>query len=165
MPIRSTKRRNLEQDRARRVISRFEEGSDPRSLSIAVQESLGFVPSVALCEISKKSGCSEAEVLALVESDTTLLREPRGHHRVTICTGTTCAPRGGASMVRMARRLLGINLFRTTADDTIRLDSQKCLGRCAMAPNVQIDGTLFGAMDEKRFRLLLSVMGSKRRGE
>ena len=68
-------------------------------------------------------------------------------------------------MVRFARRLLGINLFRTTADAAIRLDSQKCLGRCAMAPNVRIDGNLLGVMDEKRFGLLLGVMTRPRRND
>ena len=140
------------------MVSRFSPNSDIRSLAIAVQGSIGFVPDVAIPEIADRSGCSEDAVMFLIEADEALLRIPRGQHRVTICTGTTCAPRGGAAMVRLARRLLGINLFRTTSDEAIRLDSQKCLGRCAMAPNVRIDETLNGAMDEKRLSQLLSVM-------
>ncbi len=162
MRLTATKRLDLEQDRARRVVARFAEGEAPLVLALAVQASIGFVPKVAIPEIAQKAHLESKELTEALEADQSIRLEPPGEHRITICTGTTCAPRGGASMVKLARRVLGINLFTTTPDETIRLDSQKCLGRCAMAPNVRIDGKLRGAMDEKRFGLLLGVLGRMR---
>ncbi|MBW2270365.1 MAG: NAD(P)H-dependent oxidoreductase subunit E [Deltaproteobacteria bacterium] len=131
-------------------------------MAIAVQGSIGFVPAIAIPEIAERSGATHDEIAELVASDAAFRSSPLGRHRVTICTGTSCAPRGGVAMVRIARELLGINLFQTTTDAAIRLDSEKCLGRCASAPNVKIDGKLQGAMDEKRFGSLVGILRRSR---
>jgi NADH-quinone oxidoreductase subunit E len=165
MRLKATKRLDLELDRAQRVLARFDSGSDSRVLGLAVQAKLGYVPEVSIREIAEKAGRSREAVLSELAADGEIRLTPRGDHRVTICTGTTCAPRGGVAMLKLARRQLGINVFDTSEvpdQDTIRLDAQKCLGRCAMAPNVRIDGQLKGAMSEKRLDALLAVLRRSR---
>lgn len=99
----------------------------------------------------------------MVEDDAALLQAPAARHRVTICTGRTCARRGGARLVRLAREALGIPLFSSTDDAAIHLEPFRCFGECAMAPNVRIDGGTRGAMTESRFRLLLGVLAREGR--
>jgi len=149
--------RNLERMRTRIVLTRFEAGADPSALAAAVQKSLGYVPPLVIPDLADKAGVPPEAVLAAVETDEELLLEPRGRQRVTICTGRTCARWGGAKLVRIARQALRIELFRTTPDDTIRLEPFKCMGQCAMAPNIKINGSIRGAMTEERFKLLLAA--------
>ena len=155
--------RNLERDRARRVLARCEPGGDPCTLAAAVQRALGYVPPLAIPLLARCAGLEEDEVLGRLQQDEDLLLEPAGRHRVTICTGRTCARRGGAALARSARRALGVDLFRTTADRSIHLEPFRCFGQCAMAPNVRIDGGLQGAMTESRLLLLLDVLGRRGR--
>ena len=150
--------RNLELARSRRVLARFESGADPRAMAAAVQAVLGYVPPLAIALLAQKADLAEEQVLARIGEDEELLLEPSGRHRVTICTGTSCARWGGAGLARAARRLLGIPLFRTSADRAVHLEPYKCFGSCATAPNVRIDGKLRGAMTEKRFLLLLRML-------
>ena len=150
--------RNLELCRTLRLLARFEAGADPRAMAAAVQEVLGYVPPLAIAPLAEKADLAEDEVLARIGEDEALRLEPEGRHRVTICTGTSCARWGGAGLARAARRALGIPLFRTSADRAVHLEPYKCFGSCATAPNVRIDGKLRGAMTEKRLLLLIRML-------
>jgi formate dehydrogenase subunit gamma len=153
--------RNLERERTRRVLARCEPSAELGSLAAAVQQALGYVPPLAIPLLAERAGLAEDEVLRRLEQDEDLRLEPAGRHRVSICTGRTCARRGGAALARSARRALGIDLFRTTSDRAIHLEPFLCFGQCAMAPNVRIDGGLQGAMTERRLLLLLEVLGRR----
>jgi formate dehydrogenase subunit gamma len=151
-------RRNLEQERARNALNRLAGETDVRALAAAVQQSLGYVAPATHLQIAERAGVGAARVREIVESSTDLRIAPLGAHRVTICTGRTCARRGGVALLRAARRTLEVNVFETSADGAIRLEPFRCLGQCAMAPNVLIDGQIRGAMTGERFGLLLAML-------
>jgi NADH:ubiquinone oxidoreductase subunit E len=150
--------RNLERDRTQRALAGFSPGSEFTRLALAVQESIGYVPEHVVPQIAQHAQVTLEQALSAIEEDAQLLQQPPGRHQVTICTGKTCAGAGGANLVRTARKLLGIEVFRATPDGAIRLEPFKCIGKCAMAPNIRIDGNARGAMNEKRFKLLLAML-------
>lgn len=152
------RRRNLEQERARRALARLEGERDVRALAAAVQAVLGYVAPVTLDQIADHAGATREAVREAVAADESLCAEPPARSRVTICTGRTCARRGGASLVRLARRVLAVGVFETTADGAIRLEPFSCFGQCAMAPNVRIDGRVRGAMGGERLARLLEML-------
>lgn len=123
-----------------------------------MQAAIGHVPATAVGSIAGSHDCSPEEVDALVERSDDLDAAPRARHRVTICTGRTCARRGGAELVRAARRILDGEVFETSADGAIYLEPFRCFGQCAMAPNIRIDGGVRGAMTRERFELLLAML-------
>lgn len=67
--------------------------------------------------------------------------EPKGHHRCTVCTGTSCHIKGGSALLRELEHRLGIPRGTTSRDRTVTLDTVRCLGLCGMAPLVLLDGT------------------------
>lgn len=137
--------------------------TDVRVLAAAVQGRLGYVAPAAFGQIAERAGIDAAAVRTIVEACPELRLVPPGAHRVTICTGRTCVRRGGATLLRAARRALGVNVFETSADGAIRLEPFRCFGQCAMAPNVRIDGSPRGAMTRDRFVLLLDMLRRGRR--
>ncbi len=155
------KPRNLERERALRVLRSFSSGSEILSLATAVQESIGYVPPHVIPELAQVAELTSEQALTRIEQHPALRLSPPGRHQVTICTGKTCAGAGGARLVRIARQILDINLFRTTSDEAIRIEPFKCIGKCAMAPNIRINGDARGAMNEERFKLLLAALAKK----
>jgi formate dehydrogenase subunit gamma len=153
------KPRNLERERAQRVLVRFSSGSSILRLATAVQASIGYIPLHVIPELAQHAELTPEQALAHIEQHPPLRLSPPGRHQVTICTGKTCAGAGGANLVRTARQVLGTNLFCTTSDEAIRIEPFKCIGKCAMAPNIRIDGEVRGAMNKKRFKLLLAALG------
>ena len=54
-------------------------------------------------------------------------------------------------------------MFQTTSGQKVRLEPFRCFGQCARAPNIRMNGMIQGAMTEKRFELLLGVLGRTKR--
>lgn len=65
---------------------------------------------------------------------------PVGRHFVQCCTTTPCWLAGSDEVVRAAKDTLGIQMGETTEDGLFTLREVECLGACANAPMVQIDG-------------------------
>lgn len=154
--------RNLERERAARALKRCGEDADPLRLAHAVQAVLGYLPPRTLELLAHRAGLDEETLREQLEADPQILFEPDCARRLEICSGRTCARRGGARLIRQARQGLGIELFETTSEAALRLEPFRCFGQCARAPNIRLDGVVQGAMTEKRFGALLGLLGRVR---
>jgi NADH:ubiquinone oxidoreductase subunit E len=70
--------------------------------------------------------------------------KPKGKHSVCVCLGTACHLKGGPSILEAFERELKIKKDGTTEDGVFTLESVNCLGACALAPLVRVDGNDFG---------------------
>lgn len=66
--------------------------------------------------------------------------EPPGRWHLKVCRGTTCSVRGAEATLRALRDALGIEAGETTIDRRFSLDETVCLGECAFAPLVTVNG-------------------------
>ncbi|MDG2334583.1 MAG: NAD(P)H-dependent oxidoreductase subunit E [Myxococcota bacterium] len=155
--------RNLERERVARVLKRCQKESDPHPLAHAVQAALGYLPPHALELLARQMGLDEESLRHKLEADSEILFEPDCARRLEICSGRTCARRGGARLIRQARQDLGIELFETTPESGLRVEPFRCFGQCARAPNIRLDGVIQGAMTEKRFGGLLGLLTRPRK--
>ncbi len=69
---------------------------------------------------------------------------PRGKHLCTVCMGTACHVRGAPNVLNRIEERLGIKAGTTTKDNLFTLETVNCLGACALAPIVVIDGGYHG---------------------
>lgn len=76
--------------------------------------------------------------------------QPRGRHICTICMGTACHVRGGASVLEHFERQLGLRAGQTSSGGEVTLERVNCLGACALAPLAVIDGRYHGQMSEAK---------------
>ena len=81
--------------------------------------------------------------------------EPRGRRICTVCMGTACHVRGGGAILEHFERKLGIRAGETTPDGEFTLERVNCLGACAQAPLIVVDGRYYGRMDETKARTAL----------
>jgi NADH-quinone oxidoreductase subunit E len=78
---------------------------------------------------------------------------PQGLHSIVVCRGTACHTRGSLELLETCLHRLGIEGFRedeansvTTPDRFASVRTVACFGQCALAPVVQIDGTISSRM-------------------
>ncbi|MDX2095526.1 MAG: NADH-quinone oxidoreductase subunit NuoE [Alphaproteobacteria bacterium] len=65
---------------------------------------------------------------------------PVGRHFIQCCTTTPCWLAGSDAVVKACKDTLGIEMGETTRDGLFTLREVECLGACANAPMVQVDG-------------------------
>ena len=108
------------------------------------QEIFGYLPQEVQRHIAKKLMLPDAKVYGVVTFYSFFNTEPRGQFRVDICMGTACFVRGAGDVLEQFKRELGVNVGETTADGVFSLDALRCVGACALAPVVTVNGKVYG---------------------
>ena len=121
-----------------------------------LQDEVGYVPEAALPALAKALNLSRAEVHGVVTFYHDYRREPAGRHVIKICRAEACQSMGGNHLAAMIERYLQIRLGQTTADGAVTIEPVYCLGNCALAPALMVDGKLVGRVDEAKAEKIIA---------
>jgi len=124
----------------------------------ALQKALGYVPPAAVPMIAQELNLSRAEVHGVISFYHYFRRQPAGRHTIYICRAEACQAMGGRALQAHAQEKLGIEMHQTSADGAFTLEPVYCLGNCACAPSLLVDGDLHGRVDAQRFDELLGEL-------
>lgn len=124
----------------------------------AVQAEFGCVPAGAVPHIAEVLNLSRAEVHGVVSFYHHFRSTPAGRHTVQLCRAEACQSMHGRALEAHATRRLGVEMNATTADGAVTLEPVYCLGNCALAPAMMIDGELHGRVDAARFDALVGPL-------
>ena len=120
-----------------------------------IQERLGHVPQDALPEIAHALNLSRAEVHGVMTFYHDFRSEAPGRCVVKICRAEACQSMGADALIAHAEARLGTPMHSTRADGAVTLEPIYCLGNCALAPALMIDGALKGRVTPERFDALV----------
>jgi NADH-quinone oxidoreductase subunit E len=109
-----------------------------------IQEKYNWLPPEALRLISERLCVPLIDVYSVATFYRAFSLTPRGKHVVTVCLGTACHVRGAPTILDRVKSKLNIEPGNTTADGNFTLESVNCLGACALAPIVVVDGKYYG---------------------
>ncbi len=110
----------------------------------AVQDGLGHIPPESVPLIADALNLSRAEVHGVLSFYHHFRATPPGRCVVQVCRAEACQAMKGDELADAARQRLGIDFGETRADGSATLEAVYCLGNCAVAPSVVIDGRLHG---------------------
>ncbi|HNT89192.1 MAG TPA: NADH-quinone oxidoreductase subunit NuoE [Candidatus Hydrogenedentes bacterium] len=111
-----------------------------------VQDHYGYLPESVMDDLAERLGLSPNEVYGVATFYTQFRFEPPGEHTIHVCQGTACHVRGGAEILQEFEHRLGIEAGGSTPDGRFDLRRVACLGCCALAPVVSVDGHVFAGV-------------------
>ncbi len=106
-----------------------------------MQHAFNYIPEEGLSALATYLGCAEAQLYSMATFYKALSLTPKGEHIVKICNGTACHLRGAMNLATELKRNLGIDPGQTTEDGEFSVELVNCLGSCALAPVMVVDGT------------------------
>ncbi|MCK4674072.1 NAD(P)H-dependent oxidoreductase subunit E [candidate division WOR-3 bacterium] len=109
-----------------------------------VQVEFNYLPKEALEYVSQRLKMPMSKIYSIATFYAGFSLNPRGKHLCTVCMGTACHVRGAANVLDRIEERLGIKSGATTPDKLFTLETVNCLGACALAPIVVIDGEYHG---------------------
>lgn len=121
----------------------------------AVQANLGFIPRAAVPVIAEALNLSRAEVHGVVTFYHYFRQTPPGQHTLQLCQAEACRSMHCENLTAHVKQRLGIEFHDTTQDGRYTLEPVYCLGMCACAPALMIDGEVHGRVTPERFDELL----------
>jgi len=111
-----------------------------------IQTEFGYLPPEAVSRISETLHIPQSQVYSVATFYKSFSLKPQGKHKIDICEGTACHIRGASVLMSQVSEELSIKPGETTADGELTLNSVHCVGACAMAPVVVIDGAYHGSV-------------------
>jgi len=114
----------------------------------AVQDQLGYIPEEAQRLTAVQLGIPSARVYGVVTFYHLFSTQPRGRHILRLCQGTACHVAGSGAILEAIGRRFDVRPGETTADRLFTLETVACLGACALAPVMVLDGVYHGHLSE-----------------
>ena len=118
-------------------------------------ERFRYLPEPVLRRIGNRLAIPFAEVYGTASFYKAFSLEPRGKHIIQVCMGTACHVRGAQRVLDELQRKLCIEAGSTTKDGLFTIDTVNCLGACALAPVIAVDGEFHGHMTAGKIPKLL----------
>lgn len=109
-----------------------------------IQTKYNWLPPEAIELVAEKLCVPLIDVYGVASFYHAFSLNPRGKHIATVCSGTACHVRGAPIILDRIQTKLGIEPGCTTKDDQFTLETVNCLGACALAPIVLVDGHYYG---------------------
>ena len=109
-----------------------------------MQHKFNYIPREGMEALAVYLGCPLSSLYAMATFYKALSLKPKGRHIIKLCDGTACHIRGSTTLLDGVKRLLGINAGETSEDGLFSLELVNCLGSCALAPVMVVDGTYYG---------------------
>jgi NADH-quinone oxidoreductase subunit E len=103
------------------------------ALAIA-QDELGWLAPETMDFVAQYLGMPPVAVYEVATFYAMYNLEPKGRHKVTICTNLPCALQGASAAAAHLQATLGIGFGETTPDGAITLQEGECMGACGDAP-------------------------------
>lgn len=110
----------------------------------AIHDALGFVPPGAVPRIAQALTLSQAEVHGVISFYHDFRSAPPGRHVLKLCRAEACQAMGATQLAERVTARLGVAWGSTSPDGALTIESVYCLGNCALAPALQLDGRLRG---------------------
>lgn len=127
----------------------------------AVQEKLGCVPAEAVPVLADELNLSRADVHGVITYYHDFRSEPAGRTTVRVCRAEACQAVGAGRLVTHLQNRYGVRLGDTTADGSLTAEQVFCLGNCALGPSAEVDGRLYGRLDETRLETLIDEAATR----
>ena len=120
-----------------------------------LQNTLGYMPLMGQRLIAQRLRIPTSKVYGIVSFYNFFRLTPPGKHTISICMGTACYVRGAQGIVDEIKMQYGIEPGETTIDKRFSLEILRCLGCCAIAPVLTVDGKVYGRVKQTELQKLL----------
>jgi NADH:ubiquinone oxidoreductase subunit E len=109
-----------------------------------VNSERGYLPRPVLERLAERLETPISGILRVASYYESFNLEPVGRHIIEVCLGSSCFVRGAGTLLKRLEDVIGISVGATGQDERFTLRAASCLGCCALAPAMRIDGITFG---------------------
>ncbi len=141
------------------------QGSKIIQVMTDIQKEYNYLPQENLVYISQRLKLPLSKIYSIATFYAAFSLKPRGTHLITVCQGTACFVRGVSNVLKRIEDRLGIEAGETTADNMFTLETVNCLGACALAPIVVVDGDYHGQTTVQKVDAILDKYQQERVAE
>jgi len=115
-----------------------------------IQQSEGYISAESVRELARLLKMSENHIYGVASFYSQFRFHKPGRNKLKVCLGTACHVQGGELLAKEVEKQLGIQSGETTPDGNIEYEEVACLGCCAQAAVVEINGLIYARMTSEK---------------
>ena len=144
------------------IVNRYKGEGTPLMMILSdIQKEYGYIPLEVQELVSLLTGIPVSEIYGVVTFYSFFSLTPKGKYVVGVCLGTACYVKGSQLVLDKFEELLGITPGETTPDGLFTLDALRCVGACAIAPAVSINGKVHPMVQVSHVEKIISDIRRK----
>ena len=144
------------------IVNRYKDEETPLMMILSdIQREYGYIPLEVQELVSSLTGIPVSEIYGVVTFYSFFSLTPKGKYVIGVCLGTACYVKGSQLVLDKFGELLGINPGETSADGLFTLDVLRCVGACAIAPAVSINGKVYPMVEVKQVEGIINEYRNK----
>lgn len=144
------------------IVNRYKGEGTPLMMILSdIQKEYGYIPLEVQELVSLLTGIPVSEIYGVVTFYSFFSLTPKGKYVVGVCLGTACYVKGSQLVLDKFEELLGIKPGETTLDGLFTLDALRCVGACAIAPAVSINGKVHPMVQVSHVEKIISDIRRK----
>ena len=126
------------------ICERYKDEPTPTMMILEdIQKEYGYIPLEVQELVSELTGVPVSDIYGVVTFYSFFSMTPKGKYVIGVCLGTACYVKGSQLVLDKFSELLGIKPGETSEDGLFTLDVLRCIGACAVAPAVSINGKVY----------------------
>lgn len=123
-----------------------------------IQAQCGYLPVEHLHCLSKRLDVPLSRIYAVATFYSSFRLAPKGAHEVTLCMGTVCYLKGAWKICEAITKEFRVEPGGTTHDRLFSFQAVNCVGACALAPVMVVDGKYYdGVTPQSALEVLHSL--------
>jgi NADH-quinone oxidoreductase E subunit len=123
----------------------------------ALQELYGnYLPEEAVRQLAEGLRIPVNQVFGVATFYTMFSMRPRGKNIIRVCESPPCHLMDAQSIIEILEDELGIGIGETTRDGCFTLELTSCLGVCAVAPAMMVNGEVYGNLTRDKIPEILN---------
>ena len=129
------------------IVERY--GGDPGMLIPMMQDlqsEHGYLPRAELAELSRRLHAPLARIFSVATFYASFRLVPKGEHTIQLCLGTVCFLKGAGQISEALQREFELVPGGTSPDGKFTFCPVNCVGACALAPVMIVDGEYYGGL-------------------
>ena len=140
------------------VIRKYDKSSENLiPLLQEIQKRLGYLPRWSLELVSDHLRIALSKIYGVATFYHQFSLAPPGLYTIQLCMGTACHIKGNADNYKFLMNLLNLNPDeKTTKDGLFTVTKVRCLGCCSLAPVMKVGDDIYGRVDFKSIRRIIS---------
>ena len=144
------------------IVHRYKDEETPLMMILSdIQREFGYIPLEVQELVSDLTGVPVREIYGVVTFYSFFSLTPKGKYVIGVCLGTACYVKGSQLVLDKFGELLGIKPGETTEDGLFTLDVLRCVGACAIAPAVSINGKVYPMVEVKQVEGIINDYRAK----
>jgi NADH:ubiquinone oxidoreductase subunit E len=121
-----------------------------------IQEKEGYLSEDSIVKLCKELDVPAVELYGVATFYSQFKLKKAGKYKISLCRGTACHVKKSFELLKFLEEFLEIKVGETAKNGRFSLEAVNCIGACARAPAMMINGKVYGELNEAKIKQIIS---------